>query len=113
MTTLRFKRNMRRLRLLLIKSRASREESKANLRRWKIKGHAVVFGVNPRFVGKPIVNLPQGAIKVRTRFRIGQTAKCYVRMPEGVYSYILGPSTGKFDAPAMRLEIATGVNRKA
>ena len=79
--------------------------------RCTLYGEPRIFGIDPRWVGAPIQNLPPGA-KVRVRFRQGQFAFAFVRTVDGITKYALRPAHGNWKHPAMELAEEQAVNRR-
>ena len=72
-------------------------------------GLKVAFGVNPKFLSLPIVNLPEHTVKIIRRIRAHSAAHVFVKTEDGETSeWIAGP-----DGPnAMKLLWKVGANRR-
>lgn len=65
------------------------------------------YGCDPKFATAPVVNLPDGAVKVRVRIRAHELAQVFVKTADGLVTrYYAGP-----DGPgALKLLWPMGVN---
>ena len=66
-------------------------------------GSAVCFGIDERWLSLPIVNLPEGTIKVRRRLRYDSFAVAYVKTAIGIFRYHLEPDGTFATAKALKL----------
>jgi len=78
----------------------------------KIRGIAMIFGIDAKWVNAPIVNLPENAVKVRRRFRPNDAARAFVKTADGfVHHFVLVPTAGTHKSETMELGPCQGVNQ--
>lgn len=70
-----------------------------------IMGQQVCWGIRPEFETAPIVNLPDGAVVVRRRFRMKDVGTAVVRVGDALQRWRLGVVPGGLELMHM-----TGMN---
>lgn len=77
----------------------------------RLSGVKVAFGLSGfgiDYATAPIINVPQGAMVLRRRIRSNGIAKAFVKTPNGITQWILGPA----DNGELQLLFPTAANIK-
>lgn len=75
-----------------------------------MKGVQLCWGIDPRWAILPIVDLPEGVLKVRRKIRSDYAMRIYLKFPDRIEEWISGPTT----PPIYGISLVTliGVNKQ-